>query len=304
MKLRAMVYGVGQMNMLVTRLLTEKGVEIVGAINRPGPKIGKDLGLLSGIGKLNVLISDKPKTVLSKDADIVIVGVAGELPRMLPIYKQCLEAEKNVATIGESSSYSWRLYPEHTTMLDNLAKEHGVTITGTGAQDFGIVHLGVLLSGACHKIDKIIYRSYFDATHFGKETLAALSKSPSMYTIFWDNVASALKLTIANVEENIGPNGTKLNVTTDQGIEMVGEYTFTTKEEHRRGKKEFKEWEIQGEPNLHVKVNGLGSPVVTSAQTVNRIHHIIQAPPGYVTIEKLPILKYLPGGISLWEDVI
>jgi len=304
MKLRVMVYGVGQMNMVATRLLTEKGVEIVGAINRPGPKIGKDLGLLSGIGKLNVPISDDPKTVLSKDADIVIVGVAGELPQMMPIYKQCLEAEKNVATIGESSSYSWRLYPEHTTDLDNLAKTAGVTITGTGAQDFGIVHLGVLLSGACHMIDKIIYRSFFDATHFGKETLAALSKSPSMYTTFWDNVASALNLTIINVEENIGSNGTKLNVTTDQGIEMIGEYTFTTEEENSSGIKEFKEWEIQGEPNLHVKINGLGSPVVTSAQTINRIPHIIQAPPGYVTIEKLPILKYLPGDISLWEDII
>ncbi len=66
MKLRAMVYGVGQMNMLATRLLTEKGVEIVGAINRSGPKIGKDLGLLSGIDKLNVPISDNPKKVLSK----------------------------------------------------------------------------------------------------------------------------------------------------------------------------------------------------------------------------------------------
>ena len=242
--------------------------------------------------------------VLSKEADIVIVGVAGELPRMFSIYKQCLEAKKNVATIGESSSYSWRLYPEYTTKLDNVAKEHGVTITGTGAQDFGMVHLGILLSGACHKIDKIMYRSYFDATNFGKETLAALSKSPSMYTTFWDNIASSLNLTILNVEEIIGPNGTKINVTTDQGIEMVGEYTFTTEEEQSSGIKEFKEWEIQGEPDLNVKINGLGSPVVTSAQTVNRIPHIIQAPPGYITIEKLPILKYLPDDIALWEDII
>ena len=156
MKIRAMVYGVGQMNMLVTRLLTEKGVEIVGAINRSGPKIGKDLGLLSGIEKLNIPISENPEKVLSKEADIVVVGVAGELPRMFPIYKQCLEAKINVATIGESSSFSWRLYPEYTTMLNSMAKEHGVTITGTGAQDFGIVHLGVLLSGACHKVDKIM----------------------------------------------------------------------------------------------------------------------------------------------------
>jgi len=94
-----------------------------------------------------------------------------------------------------------------------------------------------------------------------------------------------LKLTIIDVKENIDDNGTQLNVTTEEGIEMIGEYKFTTE-------KEFKEWEIQGEPNLKVKVNGLGSPVVTSAQTINRIPHILQASPGYITIEKLPILKY------------
>ena len=304
MRLRAMIYGVGQMNMLATRLLTEKGVESVGAINRSGKKIGNDLGLLSGVGKLGVPISDEPEKVLSNEADIVIVGVAGALPRMFPIYKKCLEAKINVATIGESSSYSWRLHPELTAELDSCAKEHGVTITGTGAQDFGIVHLGVSLSGACHKIEKIIYRSYFDATEFGKETLAALSESPSMYTTFWDNVASALNLTIVNIEEKIEINTTTLNVKTEEGVNFIGEYKFTTGEENRLEEGEFKEWEIHGEPTLHVKVNGLGSPVVTSAQTVNRIPHIIQAPAGYVTIEKLPILKYIPGAIDLPNDRI
>ena len=125
---------------------------------------------------MGVSISDEPEKVLSHEADIVIVGVAGTLPRMFPIYKKCLEAKINVATIGESSSYSWRLHPELTAELDSCAKANGVTITGTGAQDFGIVHLGVLLSGACHKIKKIIYRSYFDATEFGKDVFKAISK--------------------------------------------------------------------------------------------------------------------------------
>jgi hypothetical protein len=285
MTTKVIIYGVGQMNMLATRLLKEKSIDIVGAINRPGPKIGKDLGLLAGIDYLNVPISDNPEKVLSKTADIVIVAVASELPIMFPIYKQCLEARKNVATIGESSSFSWRLYPELTIELDNIAKKYGVTITGTGAQDFGIVHLGILMSGACHRIDEIIYRSCFDPTMFGEETLATLSKSPSMYTTFWDNVASALNLNIIDVKETINARGTTLDITTKEGIRMLGQYRLVIGEE-------FKAWEIRGEPNLSVKVDGLGSPVVTSAQTINRIPHILQAPPGYVTIEKLPILKY------------
>ena len=58
---KVIIYGVGQMNMLATRLLSEKGIEIVGAINRPGSKINKDLGLISGIESLNIPISDDPK---------------------------------------------------------------------------------------------------------------------------------------------------------------------------------------------------------------------------------------------------
>ncbi len=282
---KVIIYGVGQMNMLATRLLSEKGIEIVGAINRPGSKINKDLGLISGIESLNIPISDDPKKVLSQEADIVIVAMVSDLSTMFPIYKQCLKAGKNVATIGESSSFSWRSHPKLTGELDSIAKEYGVTITGTGAQDFGIVHLGILMSGACHRIDEIIYHSCFDPTNFGEETLASLTKSPSIYITFWDNVASALNLNIIDVEETIDASGTKLDITTKEGIRMVGKYKLIAGEE-------FKAWEIRGEPNLSVNVSGLGSPVVTSAQTINRIPHILQAPPGYVTIEKLPILKY------------
>ncbi len=90
MKTKVILYGVGQMNMMAARLLTEKEIEIVGAINRSGPKVGKDLGLVSGINRLDVLISNNPNEVLSKEADVVIVAVGSDLPNMFPIYKECL----------------------------------------------------------------------------------------------------------------------------------------------------------------------------------------------------------------------
>lgn len=263
MKAKVILYGMGQMNKLAARLLTEKGIEIVGAIYR----------------------SDNPTEVLSKEADIVIVAVSSDLPTMFPIYKECLEAGKNVATIGESSSYSWRVHPKLTGELDSIARSKGVTLTGTGAQDFGIVHLGVLMSSACHKIDQIIYRNCFDPTLFGKETLATLTQSPSIYVTFWENVASALNLNIVDIDESINASQTILDIKTKEGIRMLGEYKLIVGEE-------FKAWEIKGQPNLSVKVDGLGSPVVTAAQTINRLSHIIEAPAGYITIEKLPMAKY------------
>ena len=42
--LRAIVYGVGAMGSIVTRLLLDKGVQITGAIARSPEKVGRDLG--------------------------------------------------------------------------------------------------------------------------------------------------------------------------------------------------------------------------------------------------------------------
>ena len=47
-KIKAVVFGVGTMNSIITRMLLEKGVEIIGAISRSPAKVGKDLGELTG----------------------------------------------------------------------------------------------------------------------------------------------------------------------------------------------------------------------------------------------------------------
>lgn len=70
-QIRAIVYGVGKINQIATRLMVEKGVEIVGAVNRPGPKVGKDLGELAGISLLGIPVIDEPEKVLSSPAELM-----------------------------------------------------------------------------------------------------------------------------------------------------------------------------------------------------------------------------------------
>ena len=43
-RIKAIVYGVGAMNSVATRLMLEKGVDIVGALARSPEKVGRDLG--------------------------------------------------------------------------------------------------------------------------------------------------------------------------------------------------------------------------------------------------------------------
>jgi len=134
---------------------------VVGAVNRSGPKVGKDIGKLAGLEHpMGVTVSDDPEAVLSTPADIVLVGVCDDMERGFPIYKQCLEHGINVLTIGTFASYPWRISPELAQHLHELAKAQGVTITGTGNQDFFMVNLGTLMSGVCHRLDRITLQSF------------------------------------------------------------------------------------------------------------------------------------------------
>lgn len=47
---RAIIYSVGEMDPVVTRLLVERGVGIIGAIGRSESKVGRDLGDVAALG--------------------------------------------------------------------------------------------------------------------------------------------------------------------------------------------------------------------------------------------------------------
>ena len=334
-QIRAIVYGVGLSNRIATRLMVEDGVQVVGAVNRSGQKIGKDLGILAGLGyPLGVPVSDDPEAVLSTRADIVHVAVCDDMERGFPIYKQCLEHGINVLTIGGFASYPWRISPELAQHLDKLAKTHGVTITGTGNQDFFMLNLGTLMSGVCHRLYRMTHRSLTDINKSGPEVakLAYVGESAdevdgsithqiqSIYAALWENVVAVLGLTVLEMTETREPivadtefycdslghmieSGRiigvvhKVNVSTKEKLQLVGENTLRLCKE---GEEEFKEWLIEGEPDLAIRITRLDNAFTTVSQSVNRIPDVINAEPGYVTLEQLPKLTFRKNPLSAY----
>ena len=324
--IRAIIYGVGRLNLIATRLMQEKGVTVVAAYNRAGPKVGQDLGELAGIGAIGVRISDDAQAVLRTPADIVMVGVHDDLERMLPTFEHCLGQGLNVISMGAHHSSSWRIDPQRSKTLDECAKTNGVTITGSGNQDFFMVNLGTLMSGVCHRLDRLIHRSLSNVNHFGPEVaegayvgedprrITSSTEEPklSVYTTFWDNVAADLALDVIDIRQSLEPVLAakpvycksldrlikpgmalgiiqRLEVTTRQGLAMLGENTLRVCED---GVEEYKEWEVEGEPNYKIRATELSTGLTTASSAVNRIPHVIQAPAGYVTLEQLPKLTY------------
>ena len=83
-RIKAVVYGVGAMNSVATRMMLEKGVDIVGALARSPEKVGRDLGDVAGLGyQVGLLVEDDAEHVLaSRQADIAVIAVASYMGDM------------------------------------------------------------------------------------------------------------------------------------------------------------------------------------------------------------------------------
>ncbi|MFX0196324.1 MAG: dihydrodipicolinate reductase [Candidatus Hodarchaeota archaeon] len=330
--IRAIVYGVGTQGKLMTKFMVQKGVDIVGAIDLNPEIVGKDLGEVAGLGyPLNVKISNDADALLSQqEADIAVAAIFFDMARMYPIFEKCIKNKLNVLTTAEEALYAWTTSPILASKLDNLAKEHGVTITGSGINIFR-VNLVAILLGACQKIESITGKvssnlgpygkANLDHYHVGKTKDEFYKKMKeqelkfSSFRITSEALIADLGLTITKIEESTEPaiddedimvNGLgrivpKGDVTgvirvfkaeTEQGISFSGEQIVKVFNKRESAEGCINEWFVKGVPNLHFKWDSIINHISTSASMVNLIPSIINSEPGYITIEKLPKLEF------------
>ncbi len=330
-EIRAIVYGIGTVGKLMTQLMVEKGILIVGAINQSGRKVGRDLGEVAELGyNLNVTISDNADAILSENkADIAVVAIFDDMERMYPIFKKCVENRLNVITAAAEALYPWISSPELTAKLDTLAKKHGVTITGSGNQDFYLVNAASLMTGLSHDIDSVTllvktntenYGPGFSRTvHVGEtkeefyHKIRECGKEPENLMAFClESIIDDLGLSIKQIEQHTEPatddvdmecrvlgmvvkrglvTGMRqiVEITTVQGPKFRSEATFKI---YPVGEEDTKEWIMKGKPDAYLKFGKLAGGLTTCTQLVNRIPDIINSEPGFITIEKLPKLKF------------
>lgn len=321
---RAVIYGVGEMGSIVTRLLLDRGVEIVGAIGRSETKVGRDLGIVAGIERpLGVTVEANAKAVLGRDADIAVVCVGSYLETMLPHFMTCLEAGVNVVTIEEETVFPWTSAPEQAEMLDAAAKAHGVTLAASGAQDVFWLNLVTTLMGASHRIERVVGRSVWNVDDYGPEVANHL-RIGMPRAEFEDYVAESgwpefvarqtleamvarLGLAVERVTSTVSPivldtpiacRALGKDVPPDALIGTVDTTVLTTAEGpkfefsmegriHREGETDSNEWQVFGEPGLHLRNDRVPTRFITCSTVVNRIPDIIDAPPGLMSLDKL-----------------
>lgn len=162
---RLVIYGVGQYGSLIAKLAVEKKWPVVAAFNRTGPKVGKDLGQVIGLGRdLGVTIQDcETGDYENLNADIGIVTHRDLLNLNMDAYRRLLNAGLNIGCHGVESYCPQRSNPELALEIDALAKKNGVTFTGSGIRDMSRIWSGILAAGPCTEIKSIHVSSLTDA---------------------------------------------------------------------------------------------------------------------------------------------
>ena len=180
---KIVLYGVGVIGSMVAKFLLEKeGVKIVGAIDVAKDKVGKDLGDVLGINKnLGITISDNTDATLSKTKpDIAVHTTTSFIEKVYPQLTGIIKHKVNVVSTCEELSYPYLSAPKLAHTLDKLAKEHDVTVLGTGINPgFLMDTLAIALTAPCQKIDRIkiirVMNATFRRVPFQKKIGAGLS---------------------------------------------------------------------------------------------------------------------------------
>jgi 4-hydroxy-tetrahydrodipicolinate reductase len=333
--IRAIVYGVGAMGSILTRLLLDKGVEIVGAVGRSPDKVGADLGEVAGLGRrLGVTVESDPQRALAAGADIAVVCVSSYLHAMRDHFAVCLKCGVNVVTIEEETVYPWTTAPALAAELDALAKANGVTLAASGAQDVFWLHLVGALLGASHRVEMVDGRCSWNVDDYGPE-VASHVRVGDTTEAFERHVAehgwpefvarqtlealvAQLGLSVSAVSSQVAPAvageptlcrsldrmippGHLLGTVDTTEIRTAEGPRFRFAMEgrvYREDETDMNHWHVTGEPELHLRNDRVPYRFTTCTSVINRIPDVIRAEPGLVSLDRLGAPSYKHGALS------
>ena len=169
-KIKVVQYGAGKMSVYTMRYVYEKGAEIVGAIDVNPDVIGKDIGEIMGTenkGVKVVSIEEAENMMKETKPDVAIVTTMSLISDVEDALMLCAKLGVNAITTCEEAFYPMNSNPSITKKIDDMAKQTGCTITGSGYQDIYWGQLISSIAGSTQTIKKIKGSSSYNVEDYG-----------------------------------------------------------------------------------------------------------------------------------------
>lgn len=329
-RIRVVQYGCGKMGRIIIRYLMEQGAQVVGAIDADDSLEGMDIGELAGLpDHVGVKVMKDQDTVLDTcDADIAVLALQSYLDDMQKPILECITRGINVITTAEEALYPWSTAPIITNNLDAICKKTGCTVVGSGMQDIFWVNLPACVAGAMHRISQIDGKVSYNVEDYGialarahgvglkpDEFERTIAHSLTLPSYVWNsNEALCMKMgwSIEKVtqkavpvysdkdvkSETLGqviPRGCAIGMSavvttiTHQGVVVE---TQCIGKVYEKGEGDLCEFNLHGEPDVHIAVPKPDTVAHTCATIANRVPDVLCAPAGFYTMEKLPYARY------------
>ncbi|NLP31195.1 MAG: dihydrodipicolinate reductase [Clostridiales bacterium] len=336
-EVKVIIWGLGAMGSgIADMLLKKEGVEIVGVVGR-GAKLGKSMYdyIKTPRGDRPDVIIGPPEEVIKEgSADVVMLCTDSFTRSAFDRIKFILERKINCITSAEEMAYPQAQEPELARQLDEIAKENGVSVLGTGINPGLIMDLlVVVMTGCCEEVQHITARRVNSLSPFGpavmKEqgigiTVEEFKKGVetgelSGHVGFPESIrmiADAIGWKVDKIEQSMDPIVTDVDRKAPHGFAKAGDVAGCAMKGFGYVDGEIKiemdhpqqiEPEqvgvttgdyviIKGNPDINM-VNSPEVPggIGTIAMCVNMIPHIINARPGLKTMIDLPVPRAIMG---------
>ena len=169
-KVKVVQYGAGKMSVYTMKYVYEKGGEIVGVIDVNPDVIGKDIGEIMGTenkGVKVVALEEAEKMMQATKPDIAIVTTMSLFSDVEDALMLCAKLGINAITTCEEAFYPANSNPVATKKIDEMARQTGCTITGSGYQDIYWGQLVSSIAGSTQTIKKIKGSSSYNVEDYG-----------------------------------------------------------------------------------------------------------------------------------------
>lgn len=326
-RIRVILYGLGPIGAACARVLAMRPevYEFVGAVDLDPNKVGKDIGEVIGMQeKFGVRVSDKAGRVLAKDAELVMHATGSYVAKVKPQLVQIIKAGKNIVSTCEELSNPWVQNPGDADELNKLAKQHRVTVVGTGINPgFAMDTLPVALTAVCQEVKRVRVKRVVDASKRRRQlqqkigaglTVEAFHQAAANKEIRHVGLAESVGLVarglgwqLDEIMEIIEPVVATQRVVTDHvivepnfvtGVRQFGRGLYAGEDKvilelemAVDAPEAYDEAWIEGTPDVHSVVKGIHGDISTAAVVGNAARRVVEAKPGLLTMVDLPLVS-------------